>query len=164
MKYFKTLNVPADTVEKIQNDKQLNPLTVVFDNGCQGQLRVVADVGITLTITKNDQELGQYTSSSFDIIQDFIVSHGQDLYQLTVTRGARTSLKPEDIQKYIKNRGVRCPFCESRDLHSAKAQNTDDGIIQQVTCCSCEAEWVDFYRLETIHDHTPPQRNVICSD
>lgn len=168
MKYFKTLTLPANVIAEIAENQKHDPVTVSFDNGCQGILEVDETSGITMRVCRDDyeddHELTRVSRDDFDVTGDFIADHGQDRYQLTVLRGARTSLSAADITQYVQTKGVRCPFCNSTDLHTTKAQNTDDGISQSVSCCECEAEWVDFYRLETISDHTPPRRNAICPD
>jgi hypothetical protein len=62
-------------------------------------------------------------------------------------------LTRERRQKYFRNYGQRCPFCESEDIESGKVEIGDYGRIDQlVKCKCCNREWADVYLLKDIED------------
>jgi len=56
--------------------------------------------------------------------------------------------------KYIKNKGIRCPYCESEKIFADGQLNTDGheyGVAKDlVRCYDCGNEWYDIYKLHDI--------------
>lgn len=49
--------------------------------------------------------------------------------------------------EYVAVKGNRCPHCGSDDLDSG-AKNSDNGEVYiDVSCNSCDREWVEVYKL-----------------
>jgi hypothetical protein len=49
--------------------------------------------------------------------------------------------------KYLKTKGVRCPYCDSSDIEGGSKDTQDDAVFQSITCGSCNREWTDEYTL-----------------
>ena len=53
-------------------------------------------------------------------------------------------------ERYLGCRGLKCPFCLSRDI-TARPPSTDAmEAWAQVSCDECHAEWNDLYTLTGI--------------
>jgi transcription elongation factor Elf1 len=53
----------------------------------------------------------------------------------------------KEVKKYIKSKGICCPFCDSENLDAGTMQ-TDAGIAwQDIECCNCGSSWRDEYEL-----------------
>jgi DNA-directed RNA polymerase subunit RPC12/RpoP len=61
-------------------------------------------------------------------------------------------LTKDQKTKYLKQRGVRCPHCDSYELQTRMGDRQDDYIIVQVTCGDCGREWKDEYKLTGVFD------------
>lgn len=48
---------------------------------------------------------------------------------------------------YIRNYGLKCPYCESTSLDSDRVDVDHNVGHANVTCLDCKAEWVDVWRL-----------------
>ena len=60
------------------------------------------------------------------------------------------TLTDEQRAEYIKQGGVKCPFCNDCSLESAPVQ-IDGGVAWQETSCgACGEEWQDIYKLDRI--------------
>jgi C4-type Zn-finger protein len=56
----------------------------------------------------------------------------------------------EQRLKYLKNKGLRCPYCETPDI-TAREMNADgDVICVEVSCDDCGKEWVDIYKFADV--------------
>jgi len=53
------------------------------------------------------------------------------------------SQKMMSQERYIRNRGLKCPFCGGRSLEAGKF----DGFFQRVRCDDCGNEWDDVFKL-----------------
>jgi len=62
-------------------------------------------------------------------------------------------LTKEQKKEYIKNGGLRCPFCRSENIDGIE-NNFDAGYLSQVVICNeCHESWSDIYSLtDIIHD------------
>ena len=47
-------------------------------------------------------------------------------------------------QKYLKGKGLRCPFCDSDNLDGGSLKS-DEVISQSITCLACDKEWIEEY-------------------
>ena len=58
----------------------------------------------------------------------------------------------EQRLKYLKERGVRCPYCESKDISAGEMNADGDAICVEVKCNNeeCNQEWVDVYSLTDV--------------
>ncbi len=54
---------------------------------------------------------------------------------------------PMDIGLYVADQGVRCPSCGSSDLDGSQLDVDGGTASQEMGCSSCDAEWVDMYKL-----------------
>jgi len=51
-------------------------------------------------------------------------------------------------QEYVQRIGQVCPVCESSDIKTRGAVDTDsDYGWQRIECSNCSAEWDDVYKL-----------------
>lgn len=53
-------------------------------------------------------------------------------------------------KKYIENKGLRCPHCNSNDLDTGCPNADGDVVTIEVTCKKCGEEWKDLYTLTGI--------------
>lgn len=53
---------------------------------------------------------------------------------------------------YLKNHGVRCPFCKGDNLHAGDLEADGDTVFQDITCLNqkCRHTWTDLYKLQGI--------------
>jgi transcription elongation factor Elf1 len=49
--------------------------------------------------------------------------------------------------KYLKAKGMRCPFCNSKNLDADKLDADGPEATANVICNDCSEEWVDIYTL-----------------
>ena len=62
------------------------------------------------------------------------------------------ALTKEQVDKYLKNGGIRCPKCGSDELQCS-SMNYDAGVAwQDVTCEGCELEFRDLYTLTGVEE------------
>lgn len=52
-------------------------------------------------------------------------------------------LESEKLEKYNKNDGMICPFCESSNLEYGDSKWTSEGFTGNLKCFHCGAEWID---------------------
>ena len=58
----------------------------------------------------------------------------------------------QQIQTYINQGGVKCPYCSSDDI-DVKFNELNYGLLTQIVVChECKKEWQDVYKLQTITD------------
>lgn len=48
--------------------------------------------------------------------------------------------------EYLKNGGVKCPYCQSKNISSGNI-DWDEPLTIKVSCDNCEKTWRDVYRL-----------------
>lgn len=53
----------------------------------------------------------------------------------------------EQIEKYIDDGGVRCPYCGSENITGSYPETDVGESWQDVECDDCGKEWTDLYRL-----------------
>lgn len=55
-------------------------------------------------------------------------------------------------EKYLKEHGVRCPYCSSGDLNTIGSLKTDTygQVTQDVQCLNCGKIWTDHHTLSDI--------------
>lgn len=65
-----------------------------------------------------------------------------------------TMMKGHEKIRYMMNKGLKCPFCESEsiDTDTTVVQNSGDmtKAHQVMRCLSCGGEWVDRYELADV--------------
>lgn len=56
---------------------------------------------------------------------------------------------------YLKHKGLRCLFCESRNLHTETPQVSDGGLDIRcyVGCGDCKRAWTDVYVLKSVEPY-----------
>ena len=61
-------------------------------------------------------------------------------------------MKKETLRKkYLKSRGVKCPYCGSRDIVGIGSWEADVGYVtHKIHCIECKNEWEDLYRFSDI--------------
>lgn len=55
-------------------------------------------------------------------------------------------------REYLKQKGVRCPFCKSDQIKTRPLEVEDGGIVCEVACDNCARVWRDYYTLTSIGD------------
>lgn len=60
------------------------------------------------------------------------------------------TLTPEQRQKYLEHRGVRCPFCDNDEISSGPSERDDDYVTIEVECHGCDGTWLDYYTLTDV--------------
>ena len=63
-------------------------------------------------------------------------------------------LTPEQIQKYVEDGGVHCPYCGSTDLDCSLMNQDGPIAFQEISCNGCDKQWTDIYKLV---DMTPTE-------
>ena len=53
-------------------------------------------------------------------------------------------------EKYLKNHGASCPFCDSFDISARETDADGDIIWQAVHCNSCDENWDEMYELKRV--------------
>ena len=59
---------------------------------------------------------------------------------------------------YIKNGGIKCPFCKSDDIVGDDISIDLEDASQEMGCLECEAAWHDIYKLKRINIMKTPQK------
>lgn len=59
-------------------------------------------------------------------------------------------LTQEQADKYLKNGGVRCPYCNSDDISGDSVEVDIGSASQEMFCHDCNATWNDLYTLSGI--------------
>lgn len=55
-----------------------------------------------------------------------------------------------DIQTYIKNKGVSCPFCETESIQGGFLEIEAGRASQEMSCIESGRDWQDVYQLVDI--------------
>lgn len=50
-------------------------------------------------------------------------------------------------EQYIREGGVRCPYCASEDIEGTSFESDLDFSSQKITCNNCGKRWEDIYTL-----------------
>lgn len=53
-------------------------------------------------------------------------------------------------EKYLKSKGLLCPFCDSNDLACGNASFDGPEGFQDVKCNSCDNSWTDSLALTSV--------------
>ena len=61
-------------------------------------------------------------------------------------------ITPEQKEKYLKYRGVRCLHCGDKDIESGNYDAEADFIRVSVYCNNCNQRWVDIYTLTDVEE------------
>ena len=56
----------------------------------------------------------------------------------------------EDKTQYVKDRGLFCPFCRSKELQAGNTELNEDQCEVEVSCDFCEKEWTEIYTLTDV--------------
>jgi DNA-directed RNA polymerase subunit RPC12/RpoP len=56
-------------------------------------------------------------------------------------------MKQSLVEKYVKNEGALCPYCDSKDMEGGNYEAEGDTITMKVSCNNCGKEWFDIYKL-----------------
>lgn len=58
--------------------------------------------------------------------------------------------------KYLKDKGMLCPYCDSNDLTTGNSDFSHNAVTQDVKCLACNKSWTDTYILYdvTFEDET----------
>lgn len=62
----------------------------------------------------------------------------------------KIKLTKKQIKEYLKDGGVGCPRCKSRDINAEQPDLDGPVGTQNVTCSECGLIWTDLLRLEGI--------------
>jgi hypothetical protein len=57
----------------------------------------------------------------------------------------------KDKRDYVRGGGVRCPYCQSKDLEAGEAEFDADFAWRTITCTGCGEAWHEVFHLATIH-------------
>ena len=52
-----------------------------------------------------------------------------------------------DKKTYIRNKGIKCPFCSAESVRGGFIQVEAGKAFQEMDCPECERRWQDIYRL-----------------
>jgi len=55
-------------------------------------------------------------------------------------------------KKYLKKRGMLCPYCESKDIMASGIETTDEVIYEGAWCRKCKKQWTDVYTLTDVEE------------
>ena len=58
----------------------------------------------------------------------------------------------EQKEKYLKQAGTKCTYCESEDLLASGITNDSSCAWENITCETCHKEWTDEYTLTGVED------------
>jgi transposase-like protein len=50
-------------------------------------------------------------------------------------------------QFYVKNRGLKCPYCKTSSVEAGELEEGDCEMYQNAKCLKCKREWTDQYTL-----------------
>jgi len=59
-------------------------------------------------------------------------------------------LTKEQRAEYIKNGGLRCPFCNSENIEGLSAEFDAGYVSQDIICNICHSDWTDIYSLTDV--------------
>jgi hypothetical protein len=66
-------------------------------------------------------------------------------------KGGNT-MQAKQAKKYLKQRGIICPFCGSWDIEGASMDFEAGEIAQRISCHECNEKWTDVYKLVAVAD------------
>jgi|JI9StandDraft_1071089.scaffolds.fasta_scaffold95878_1 formate dehydrogenase maturation protein FdhE len=173
----KTLLVPGEHVtaanEQLQgrgnqtpaDNGTLHQFVQQFNDNCTMTISVMAGVTPQLVAELTDQSGETLDSQQFtgDVAQDYLLDHGDFVYEVSLVRAANTALTPATIAAYNENPNI-CPACGSSELHASRPQIDGKNSTVRVECCACQSRWKDVYVFVTIStepsDWDPPEQNV----
>lgn len=49
--------------------------------------------------------------------------------------------------EYVRNGGVKCPFCRSKSIYGDSVEIDAGSAWQRITCVDCDRSWNDVYSL-----------------
>ena len=56
-------------------------------------------------------------------------------------------LTDEQVKKYVREGGVKCPYCKSPDITGGSVAVDANRAWREVDCQQCGRNWTDLYRL-----------------
>ena len=59
-------------------------------------------------------------------------------------------LTKEQKEKYLKSKGIRCPFCNSAAINAGKIEVNINEAHSKVKCLLCNSVWIDVWELTGI--------------
>lgn len=59
-------------------------------------------------------------------------------------------LTDEQHRRYVVLKGIRCPYCDSKELITGEFHADGENAWQAVVCEGCKKEWTDNYSLTDI--------------
>lgn len=62
---------------------------------------------------------------------------------------ANKKLTKKQIEKYLKQHGIGCPYCGG-DIEGNSIDVDDGGASQKIHCLDCGRRWLDTYTLTGI--------------
>lgn len=65
-------------------------------------------------------------------------------------------MTPEQKEKYLSQKGVRCPYCQCEQVEGGSFDVEAGCCSQYITCLECLAEWTDIYTLSDVEESYPP--------
>jgi len=57
------------------------------------------------------------------------------------------TITPDQEKKYVEQKGLYCPFCESMDIESDHAFMDETGAYMEIECKNCGEKWTEVYEL-----------------
>ena len=67
----------------------------------------------------------------------------------TISHSAR-ALSEAQVEAYVADGGVECPYCQSEELEASNQVFTEAGIYFDCSCLSCLNGWKEHYVLASI--------------
>ena len=62
----------------------------------------------------------------------------------------RKGISKMQRDRYLKQGGVRCPFCNSEKISGGSMELEAGAAYQDIGCCDCKRIWQDVYTLDGI--------------
>ena len=63
------------------------------------------------------------------------------------------ALTSRQIQRYLMEDGMYCPYCGDRALEWDRMETDRRGAYQEVRCLACGKTWTDEYQLSGLTEH-----------
>ena len=67
------------------------------------------------------------------------------------------ALTQKQANEYLRQGGIRCPYCESEDIQSTDRDMQSGVIFVSMTCDDCQHDWTEGYALVEIYDEEDTQ-------
>jgi len=61
-------------------------------------------------------------------------------------------MQVKQAKKYLEERGLACPFCNSWDIEGGSMDFEAGEIAQRISCHKCNERWTDVYKLVAVAD------------